>query len=178
MGLFGKKRVTAEEAGVLFVHDCLILARERWPLVHDDLRAVLGGHVDDVDEFLNENWTSFYFALAAIGCELQAARNLLPRDTGSRAVAAALATLGKNKDVGAIATNLVESVDEHWRESIEDGEMPSAAVPLVQALELDIARDILGQLMYDPLVMMAMDATVIRLLPGWWKQFLSKNTVA
>src|SRR5688572_13719307 len=176
MGLFGKPRISAEEAGTRFVHESLVIARDRWPSVRQDLRPALAMLQLPV-EFLTDDWTEFYFALSALGCELQAARNLLKEPIRSRAIAAAMASLAASKTVGNIATELVTAVDRQWKESLTTGEDPSPAVPLLQALGLDFSTEMLGQRVYSPLALMALDTAVLQLSNGWWRQFLEKHEV-
>lgn len=174
MGLFGKPKLDAEQAGIQFVHDCLQIARDRWPSLSGDLAPILDEHVEDVDAFLADNWTLFYFAVAAIACEMQAAKNLLPADISNRALRAAYGVLGKNPDFGDLVTDLLDQVDEEWRSSIATGIMPSAAVPLLRALELAPSVTVAGAKMYDPIVLMAVDGVIIGLVPGWWKTATAK----
>lgn len=174
MGLFGKPKLAAEQAGVQFMHDCLEISRERWPLLSGELRPILAPYVEDIDAFLADNWTSFYFALAAIACDMRAARNLLPPETSARALNAAYDVLVRTPELGELVTDLIDNVDAAWDDAIASGEMPSAAVPLLEALDVAPTITVGDAEMYDPIALMAVDGVVLRLVPGWWKAATSK----
>lgn len=126
MSLF-KKRLTEQEAACLFVLDILKEAQGTWPTIHIQLKETFkeGFVLED------EEMAAFDLALAAIAQDVQAVRNLFPKDQAERIQKWIL----KSVDSEAWGEYAIDEIKNYGIEftkniqNIETGGDPLSAIP-------------------------------------------------
>ncbi|OHA35350.1 MAG: hypothetical protein A3H73_03420 [Candidatus Taylorbacteria bacterium RIFCSPLOWO2_02_FULL_50_120] len=125
--LESKEKVTEEEAASHFVLYIIKEAQDAWPTIHKNLKDCFK------DEFVveDEKMAAFDLALAATAQDLQAVKNLFPKDQAERIEKWVLKCID-TKDWGEYAVDEVKKYGEKFQKDIQNikaGGDPLSAIP-------------------------------------------------
>lgn len=180
MVIFRRSEVSANEAVARFILETVQHTQRSWPHAREELRLALSESLSRNPNLLDDPWTVYYFAMARIGGELQAVRNLLPGEQAKQVIATVYAFLASNPDTGEISESFVRTVDERWKDSLAKRHDPIDALGLTlyEALDLDQTVDLGDNSYINPVVLIGLSAVPIQMGVGWWKGFLGKYRIS
>jgi len=176
---FFKKKLTEQEAASHFVLCIIKEARDTWPAFHKQLKESFK------EKFVveDEKMAAFDLALAAIAEDLQAVKNLFPKDQGERIKKWVLKCIDTG-DFGKYAIDEVEKYIEKFQEAVEDikvGGDPLSAIPArllhrwlgrnIKNFDVEINGKKTG--IIDPFLLM-MISSMITTFIGTWKSLKDK----
>lgn len=174
MPLF-KKKLTEQEAATQFVMYIVKEAQAAWPTIYKNLKDTFK------EKFIVEDETmaAFDLALAAIAQDLQAVKNLFPKDQGERIEKWVLKCID-TEGWGEYAIDEVKKYGEKFQKAIEDinaGGDPLSAIPArllhrwlgknIKNFDVEINGKKTG--IIDPILLMMVSGTLAA-FPGIWKR--------
>ncbi len=169
MPLF-KKKITEQEAAAHFVLSVMERTRDMWPNIYDDLRNSYGDRVTIGDQTM----AAFDLALAVLSQEIQALRNLFPKDQSERLRKWVLACIDST-EYGEYAKNEVKEYDESFQQSLKNAENPLDAISIrllhrwlgrnVKNFEIRIGSEKTG--IIDPLLVMRVRGILVTFTRTW-----------
>lgn len=107
MGWFGKKNISARDASVQFVEATMIATIQQWPTLVTHLRE---GLLADTT-FLDDRWTQFEFAMAAMVIQAQAVENLISAEAAARVKQHMRDSLGAVEETGEAAIDAFDAYE-------------------------------------------------------------------
>lgn len=173
MALF-KRKINEQKAAAQFVLSVVEKTRDAWPTIYEDLKNSYK------ERFIIEDQTTAVFdlALAVLGQEIQALRNLFPNDQSERLRKWVFACID-SPEYGEYAKSEVEGYDESFQRSarnIEQGENPLDAIPTrllhrwlgenIKNFDVEIGGKKTG--IIDPLLIMQV-TNILLAFTGTWK---------
>jgi hypothetical protein len=122
-----KKKITEEEAASQFVLYIVKEAQNNWPAIHQKMKENFG------DKFIleDENTAAFDLALAAIAQDLQAVKNLFPKEQAERIEKWILKCID-TEEWGGYAVDEVQKYGEKFQKDIQNisaGGDPLSSIP-------------------------------------------------
>ena len=169
--LLFKKKITEKQASASFVLSMVEKTRDAWPTVYENLSDSYG------DKFIIEDqrMATFDLALAALAQEIQAFKNLFPKEQSERLRKWVLACID-SPEYGEYAKSEVEEYDESFQQSFKNIENPLDAVSArllhrwlgenVKNFDVEIDGKKTG--IIDPLLVMQVTNILIT-FTGTWK---------
>lgn len=174
MSLF-KKKLTEQEAASHFVLYIIKEAQDAWPTIHKNLKDSFK------EKFIveDEKMAAFDLALAAIAQDLQAVKNLFPKDQAERIEKWVLKCID-TKDWGEYAVDEVKKYGEKFQKDIQnisaDGD-PLSAIPArllqrwlgknIQNFDVEMSGKKTG--IISPVLLMMVSSMLAAFL-GTWKR--------
>jgi len=174
MSLF-KKKLTEQEAASHFVLYIIKEARDAWPTVHKNLKDSFK------EKFIieDEKMAAFDLALAAIAQDLQAVKNLFPKDQAERIEKWVLKCID-TEDWGEYAVDEVKKYGETFQKDIQNisaGGDPLSVIPTrllqrwlgknIQNFDVEMSGKKTG--IISPVLLMMVSGTLATFL-GTWKR--------
>lgn len=172
---FFKKKITEQEASSQFVLYLVKEAQSNWPVIHQKMKDNFG------DKFIveNDHMAAFDLALAAIAQELQAVKNLYPKEQAERIEKWVLDCIN-TEDWGEYAVSEVTKYAEKFQndvQNINNGGDPLSAIPArllhrwlgsnIQNFEMETQGQKTGFL--SPVLLMTVSGVLTAFL-GTWKR--------
>ena len=174
MSLF-KKKLTEQEAASHFVLYIIKEAQDAWPTIHKSL-------VDSFKEKFvveDEKMAAFDLALAAIAQDLQAVKNLFPKDQAERIEKWVLKCID-TEDYGEYAVDEVKKYGEKFQKDVQNistGGDPLSAIPArllqrwlgknIQNFDVEMGGKKTG--IISPVLLMMISSTLAAFLGSWKK---------
>lgn len=174
MSLF-KKKLTEQEAAALFVLYIIKEVQDAWPTIHKNLKDLFK------EKFVveDEKMAVFDLVLAAIAQDLQAVKNLFPKDQAERIEKWVLKCID-TEDWGEYAVDEVKKYGEKFQKEIQNisaGGDPLSAIPArllqrwlgknIQNFEVEMNGKKTG--IIDPVLLLMVSSILISFL-GTWKR--------
>jgi hypothetical protein len=174
MALFNKK-LTEQEAASQFVLYIMKEAQDAWPTIHKSLKDSFK------EKFVveDEKMATFDLALAAISQDLQAVKNLFPKDQAERIEKWVLKCID-TEDFGEYAVDEVKKYGEKFQKDIQNinaGGDPLSAIPArllhrwlgknIQNFDVEMNGKRTG--IISPILLMIISSTLAAFL-GTWKK--------
>ncbi len=174
MSLF-KKKLTEQEAASHFVLYIIKEAQEAWPTIHKSLTDSFK------EKFVveDEKMAAFDLALAAIAQDLQAVKNLFPKDQAERIEKWVLKCIDTD-DYGEYAVDEVRKYGEKFQKDVQNisaGGDPLSAIPArllqrwlgknIQNFDVEMNGKKTG--IISPVLLMMVSSTLAAFLGSWKK---------
>ncbi len=172
---FFKKKITEQEAAAQFVLYITKEAQNTWPTIYKSLQDSFKDKLVVEDETM----AAFDLTLAAIAQDLQAVKNLFPKDQAERIEKWVLKCID-TKDWGEYAIDEVKKYGEKFQKEIQNistGGDPLSAIPArllqrwigknIQKFDVEINGKKTGFI--DPILLMMISSTLTAFL-GTWKK--------
>ena len=171
--------VSAERASLLFVESMVHDSKQAWPEVRADLAIIVADALSTRPTLLDEHWTFHAIALARVGVEMQAVRNLLPASDANRVVDEIFNVLDDISRADRRNASLVRDLDERWTRATTRGVNPTGMIGLTlhDYLDLEELIQVNGEEVINPAVLVGLSSLPMRPGLGWWKQYLTTHTI-
>jgi len=172
---FFKKKLSEQEASSHFVLYIIKEAQDAWPTIHKNLKESFK------DKFVveDEKMAAFDLALAAIAQDLQAVKNLFPKDQAERIEKWVLKFID-TEDWGEYAVDEVKKYGDKFQKDIQNikaGGDPLSAIPArllqrwlgknIQNFDVEMSGKKTG--IISPVLLM-MVSSMLAAFPGSWKK--------
>lgn len=168
--LFGKKKMSENEAAGQFVFMTIDSVQKQWPDIVNDLKNIIPFE----ESILEDHNAVFEFVLAVIATQLQALPNLLPTDQANRIRNIILQCIS-SPELGTYPYVAIQAYQNAWDQSLQQLENPGTAIASVLFDKLGIrSRPLLGVTCKSPLILMALTEKVYCCIGPFWKNLTQK----
>jgi hypothetical protein len=168
MGLFGKKKITEQEAVANCLDGIFQNAQQKWPEIKARLADRLIGATD-----LDDDWSSLEFAMAIVALQAQGLENMMPPDQAQR-VRHLILTFFEDCDFAEQAGPVLRAYDSAWGESLRRNEMPFSGAAALLHKQLSCTTTIGDGKYVSPLAIAAISELFVQFgFLGWWKWLMT-----
>ena len=180
---FFKKKLTEQEAASLFVLYLVKDAQEAWPTIKKSLEESFEGKfIVEKEDMI----ASFDLALAAIAQDLQALKNLFPKDQAERIEKWVFKSLANMEDWGEYAVDEVKKYSEKFQKDIQNikaGGDPLSAIPArllqrwlgknIQNFDVEMNGKKTG--IISPVFLMMVSSMLVAFAGTWKKRIMTSD---
>ncbi|MDO8570568.1 MAG: hypothetical protein Q7R97_03205 [Candidatus Daviesbacteria bacterium] len=180
-----KKQITEQEVATLFILYLTKEAQDIWPSIKKSLEDTFKERFIVTEE---DMVASYDLALAAIAQDLQALKNLFPKDQAKRIEKWVLKSLADTEDWGKYAVHEVEKYSNAFQKSLKNIEQygnPINTIPIlllyrwlgknIDSIEVKLNGKKTGY--FDPIIVGMVTHILVRQFAGTWKRVIITDGV-